>query len=79
MLKKHKLRILKFSTSNNASVTEKPSKIDVFIEQLIDSGIVGGIAGISSYVAGGADATLKIALLAFGLTFLYKLKEYRKL
>ncbi|MCJ7805236.1 hypothetical protein MUP46_01150 [Patescibacteria group bacterium] len=79
MLKKHQVRILRLSVSSNTTVEEKPSKLEVFTEQIIDSAIVGGISGISSLIAAGADASLKVALLAFMLTFLYKLKEYRKL
>jgi hypothetical protein len=55
----------------------KPSKLEIFCDQLLDSGIVGGIAGFSAYIAGGPDATLKVFAIAFGLTFLVKLKEYR--
>lgn len=79
MLKKHQVRFLRLSASSNTAIEEKPSKLEIFTEQVIDSAIVGGIAGISTYVASGSNATLKVALIAFGLTMLYKLKEYRKL
>jgi len=58
---------------------EQRGKLDVFLEQVTDSAIVGGIAGISAYVASGADSSLTVFLIAFGLTFLLKLKEYRKI
>ncbi len=55
------------------------SKIDVFIEQLTDSLIVGGISGISAYLAAGENTGLNVLEIAFGLTFLLKMKEYRKI
>lgn len=56
---------------------EKRSRFDVLCEQLLDSIIVGGIAGISAYVGAGVDASFKTFGIAFALTFLIKLKEYR--
>jgi hypothetical protein len=41
--------------------------------------IVGGIGGFTSYVSAGEAATLKGFLIAFGLAFLVKMKEYRKI
>jgi uncharacterized membrane protein YoaK (UPF0700 family) len=57
----------------------KSSKRSVLYDQIIDSLIVGGITGLSAYIAAGQDASLKSAALAFLLTFLIKMKEYRKI
>lgn len=59
----------------------KPKKkfrfdIDIFIEQVLNSAIVGGIAGIAAY---RADASLEAFAIGFALAFLIKLKEYRKI
>lgn len=48
-----------------------------FVDALIDSAIVGGIAGTSTYVAGGPDATIGAAFLAFVMAFLVKLRALR--
>ena len=64
-------------TGTVGAACEKPSKIEIFINQVTDSLIVGGIAGFSAYVAVGDNATFKVFGIAFGLTFLVKLKEYR--
>lgn len=74
-----RLRILNLSNPKICLGGEHKSRFDIFIEQLMDSGIVGGIAGVSAYLAAGENATLKCFLIAFGLTFLFKLKEYRKI
>lgn len=63
------------SSSDNA----KSSKRSVLCDQIIDSVIVGGITGISAYIAAGGDASLKSAIVAFLLTFLIKMKEYRQI
>ena len=55
------------------------SKLSILCDQIVDSLVVGGIAGFSAYIASGIDATSKVFGLAFGLTFLLKLKEYRKI
>ena len=55
------------------------SKLSILCDQIVDSLVVGGIAGFSAYIASGVDATSKVFGLAFGLTFLIKLKEYRKI
>ena len=73
------LKILSLISSSCNLKQKTKTKIDVFTEQIIDSCIVGGIAGLSAYVASGESATVKVFALAFGLTFLFKLKEYRKL
>ena len=51
---------------------------DVLIEQVINSAIVGGIAGLSALSA-SPEAGWKTAVIAFGLTFLIELRKYRKL
>lgn len=55
------------------------SKVEILCDQLLDSFIVGAIAGVSTYITAGADASLKTAVLAGALTFLIKFKEYRKI
>jgi hypothetical protein len=71
---------MKLSGQVNAEGTA-PTKTDVFIEQIIDSLIVAGIAGLSalpvSFYFGDPFAAAYSAGLAFGMTFLVKLKEYR--
>lgn len=47
-------------------------------DQVLDSLIVGGITGISAYIYAGQEVSLKAAILSFLLTFLIKMKEYRK-
>ena len=51
---------------------------DVLIEQVINSAIVGGIAGLSALSA-SPEAGWKTAVIAFGLTMLIELRKYRKL
>ena len=48
----------------------------IFIEQVINSAIVGGIAGLSGKIAG---AGWEAAAYGFGLTFLIELRKYRQL
>jgi hypothetical protein len=48
----------------------------IFLEQLINSVIVGGIAGLSAKATGG---TWQSAAIGFGLTFLLELRKYRQL
>lgn len=55
------------------------SKLDILINQVFDSTIVGGITGISAYISGGEHVSVASALLGFLLTFLIKMKEYRKI
>jgi hypothetical protein len=59
--------------------SSESNKIDVLCNQIFDSTIVGGITGVSAYVAAGEKASITSAILAFMLTFLIKLKEYRKI
>ena len=58
---------------------EKRDRVAIFLEQVLDSLIIGGIGGFTAYVAAGELATLKGFAIAFGLAFLFKLKEYRKI
>ena len=51
---------------------------DILIEQVINSAIVGGIAGLSALSA-SPEAGWKTATIAFGLTFLIELRKWRKL
>lgn len=55
----------------------KPAWWEVFLEQLLNSVIVGGIAGLSTLASG--EASWKVALIAFGLTALIELRKYRGL
>ena len=57
----------------------KAGKLDVLFNQIFDSLIVGAIAGISTYVSGGGQVSVASAVLGFLLTFLIKMKEYRKI
>lgn len=57
----------------------KASKTETLCENLLDSGVVGGIAWISQVVATQGDLSAVSFLIGFGLTFLIKLKEYRKI
>lgn len=50
----------------------------IFIEQVLNSLIVGGIAGLSALSA-GSEAGGKAALIAFSITALIELRKYRKL
>lgn len=50
---------------------------DVLLEQCVNSAIVGGIAGLSTLIAG--DISWKVVLFASGLTALVELRKYRRL
>jgi hypothetical protein len=54
-------------------------KVNILCDQVLDSVIVAGITGVSAYVYAGQDASVKAAVLSFVLTFLIKMKEYRKI
>jgi hypothetical protein len=54
-------------------------KVNILCDQVLDSVIVAGITGVSAYVYAGQDAYFKAAVLSFVLTFLIKMKEYRKI
>lgn len=76
-------RILNLTGTGNTKecIDEQPqvTTVRLLLEQLLDSLIIGGIGGFTSYVAAGEAATLKGFLIAFGLAFLVKMKEYRKI
>ena len=62
-----------------SAVNAGSNKVSVLCDQILDSLIVGGITGVSAYIYGGEDISLKAAILSFLLTFLIKMKEYRKI
>jgi hypothetical protein len=57
----------------------KTSKFDILCNQLVDSLIVGAITGVSTYISGGEHASMASAFLGFALTFLIKMKQYRRI
>jgi len=57
---------------------DKQSRWDILIEQILNSSIVGGISLFSSLAADQAIG-LRAGGIAFGLTFLFELRKYRKL
>jgi hypothetical protein len=77
--KQWQLSLLKLSGNAKTSCESQPTNWQLLATQLLDSVIVGAIAGLSAYIAAGDDATLKAFGLAFGITFLLKLKDYRKI
>lgn len=77
--KKWALKLLQLSGTTAKADETHPTTMQIFLNQLLDSVIVGGIAGFSAYVAVGPTAGLKVLAIAFGLAFLVKLKEYRKI
>jgi hypothetical protein len=62
-----------------STVKAETSEMSVLCDQILDSIIVGEITGVSAYIYGGGDVSLKAAILSFLLTFLIKMKEYRKI
>jgi hypothetical protein len=77
--KRFNISILRVSGTTNCAYEQRQKFIDVLIEQIVDSAIVGGISGVSAYIAAGENASFKTFFIAFALMFLVKLKEYRKL
>ena len=71
-----RLNIMRMCTCFSSSAS---GKFDVLCDQILDSIIVAGITGVSSFIYAGQDAGLKAAGLSFLLTFLVKMKEYRKI
>ena len=67
---------VKMANSNSNGSSEKPSKLEILLEQVLDSAIV---AGIVFAVSMSSDVTIKAALLTFAIKFLSKLKELRKI
>ncbi|MCJ7763529.1 hypothetical protein MUP38_08780, partial [Candidatus Bathyarchaeota archaeon] len=76
--KKYKFKLLRLSKAAVDETEAPPKRIEIFCNQLIDSIVVGGIAGVSAFTAAGETAGFKVFAIAFGITFLIKLKEYRK-
>ena len=52
---------------------------DVFLQQVLDSFIVGGITFFATLASGNTTYDFRAGIIAFGITFLTKLKEYRKI
>lgn len=57
----------------------KSNRINVLCDQVLDSIIVAGITGVSAYLYAGENVSFKAAIVSFLLTFLIKMKEYRKI
>jgi hypothetical protein len=71
-----RLKIIRVCDTANSSSTNKAG---ILFDQILDSTIVAGITGVSAYIYAGQDASWKAAALSFLLTFLIKMKEYRKI
>ena len=56
----------------------KPKWWETLIEQVVNSIIIGGIAGLSALIA-DPSVSWKVGLIAFGITALTELRKYRKL
>jgi hypothetical protein len=78
-LEKYKIKLLRMTTSNTDKCDTAPTRTEIFINQLLDSSVVGGIAGVSAFTAAGDAAGFKVFGIAFLITFLIKIKEYRKI
>ncbi|MFH1484899.1 MAG: hypothetical protein ABIH46_02415 [Chloroflexota bacterium] len=65
------------SRGEKAAKPRKPQWWEVLLEQLLNSILVGGIAGLSTLASG--QASWKVTLVAFGLTALIELRKYRHL
>jgi hypothetical protein len=72
----NRLKIMRVCNSTDSA---ERSKTGILCDQILDSAIVAGITGISAYVYAGQAASWKAAALSFLLTFLIKMKEYRKI
>lgn len=72
-----------YAKKSKACATTKQSKCDILIEQLVNSSVVGGITWLSTVSATALQGTPSFSwegfAIGFGLTFLIKLKEYRKI
>jgi hypothetical protein len=77
--KKYSLKLLRLTKSLTDETEKLPTRVEIFCNQIIDSLVVGGIAGFSAFTAAGDNAGFKVFAIAFGITFLIKLKEYRKI
>jgi hypothetical protein len=82
-----KIRLAAEETAKKGLVIS--DKCALFLNQLLDSAIVGGISGISTLLTGSllldginlmvAKGSLAAAGVSFALAFLIKLKEYRRI
>jgi hypothetical protein len=75
--KKWKMKFLSISGSLMRANEAPPTKIEIFCNQLLDSAIIGGISGLSAYLAAGEVASFRVFLLSFAMVFLVKMKGYR--
>jgi len=57
---------------------KKRGRWDLLLEQIINSVIVGGVAFFSA-LAADQETSWKTGAIAFGLTFFFELRKYRKL
>lgn len=72
-------KLLRLSGTTTQDCETQVTTKEVFLNQLLDSAIVGGIGGFSTWIAAGESAGLKVFGIAFFIAFLFKLKEYRKI
>jgi hypothetical protein len=79
MLKISKLTKLANTNPDCKDTMIKPTKLETLTDQILDSSIVGGITWISTLVATNGDLNINSFIIGFGLTFLIKMKEYRKI
>mgnify|MGYP003394099129 CR=1 FL=1 len=77
MLKFNLRRKTLLAAEGNPSVPPSTVKENLK-DAIIDSCVVGGIAGFSAYTA-DPNATLQVFAIAFGLAFLVKLKDLRNI
>ncbi len=65
--------------SPNGEDVPPPARVwkDILFEQLVNSAIVGAIAGLAT-LASGSDSC-KPPLIAFGMAFVVELRKYRKI
>ncbi len=76
--RRRKIPFLPLDVGKVPTIPIPPSWGQVLVEQLVNSLIVGGIAGLAALSADTASSW-KVAGIAFGLTFLVELRKYRKL
>jgi hypothetical protein len=69
-----------FRSTGTSECTEDRSRLEIICDQIIDSAILGGLAGIPAFVASAEpNAGIVAFALAFGLRFLSSLKKMRKI
>lgn len=78
-LKKPNIKLLRGIVNSTSCTDKKQSKLEILCNQILDSLIIGGIAGFSAYVSAGETAGFSSFGVAFGIAFLIKMKEYRKI